>query len=446
MRSRERDAGQVRIVPELRKLVEFRRLNFMDSDYGVAEKVDAVFCRNVIIYFDRPTQEKILGRLSSYLKPGGYLFVGHSETSARYGSAAGGAGAGACTGSCMADAGNGCREVYVQPGESHLVRGPAILRTVLGSCVGVTFWHAGLEIGALCHPMLPHHPETGGQAEPRSGAALRGFRDSRPGGSIRCAGHPAGEIQVKLFGGADVLQVQRHESASDRGQAEPRNGAGGSARRGIRRGGVATRRARRFSHSTFIPSTGEVRLRRLGVDGGKRRAGGDGRREGSGFDRGRFSRGTPDTGACALVRSCDRGDRDCGRSVCGGGEDRRRGPGRDYAGHRDAAHGRHDFSAEDHDAASYPGGDLFEPGGGRDAQCAGGAGKRRGGDRDQAAAGGAAISGRSEHDAVRCGEGGCRARLRPAEPKAHGGTQADGGCGFVRGRRSRWRRPRRRWS
>jgi chemotaxis protein methyltransferase CheR len=63
-----------------RKLVEFRRLNFMDSDYRLAEKMDAVFCRNVIIYFDRPTQEKILRRLSSYLKPGGYLFVGHSET------------------------------------------------------------------------------------------------------------------------------------------------------------------------------------------------------------------------------------------------------------------------------------------------------------------------------------------------------------------------------
>jgi chemotaxis protein methyltransferase CheR len=80
MRSRERDADRVRIVPELRKLVEFRRLNFMDSDYRLAEKMDAVFCRNVIIYFDRPTQEKILRRLSSYLKPGGYLFVGHSET------------------------------------------------------------------------------------------------------------------------------------------------------------------------------------------------------------------------------------------------------------------------------------------------------------------------------------------------------------------------------
>ncbi len=80
MRSRKPDTDQVRIVPELRKLVEFRRLNFMDADYGLGEKADAVFCRNVIIYFDRATQEKILGKLSSYLKPGGYLFVGHSET------------------------------------------------------------------------------------------------------------------------------------------------------------------------------------------------------------------------------------------------------------------------------------------------------------------------------------------------------------------------------
>jgi chemotaxis protein methyltransferase CheR len=70
----------VRIVPELRRLVEFRRLNFMDADYGVSEKADAIFCRNVIIYFDRETQRTILGKLTNNLKPGGYLFVGHSET------------------------------------------------------------------------------------------------------------------------------------------------------------------------------------------------------------------------------------------------------------------------------------------------------------------------------------------------------------------------------
>ena len=80
MRSRDRDSDRVRIVPELRQLVEFRRLNFMDADYQLGEKADAIFCRNVIIYFDRTTQEKILSRLVSWLVPRGYLFVGHSET------------------------------------------------------------------------------------------------------------------------------------------------------------------------------------------------------------------------------------------------------------------------------------------------------------------------------------------------------------------------------
>jgi len=80
MRSREPDSEQVRVVPELRRSVEFRRLNFMDADYGLSEKADAIFCRNVIIYFDRPTQERILQKLSNCLAPGGYMFVGHAET------------------------------------------------------------------------------------------------------------------------------------------------------------------------------------------------------------------------------------------------------------------------------------------------------------------------------------------------------------------------------
>jgi chemotaxis protein methyltransferase CheR len=80
MRSREPGSGQVRVVPELRRCVEFRRLNFMDADYGLVEKADAIFCRNVIIYFDRPTQERILQKLSNCLAPGGYMFVGHAET------------------------------------------------------------------------------------------------------------------------------------------------------------------------------------------------------------------------------------------------------------------------------------------------------------------------------------------------------------------------------
>jgi chemotaxis protein methyltransferase CheR len=80
MHSRERGEDLVRVVPELRHMVEFRRLNFMNSDYGISERIDAIFCRNVIIYFDRPTQERILGMLARLLLPGGYLFVGHAET------------------------------------------------------------------------------------------------------------------------------------------------------------------------------------------------------------------------------------------------------------------------------------------------------------------------------------------------------------------------------
>ena len=80
LRSKKRAQGLVRLVPEIRSKVAFRRLNFMDQDYAIADAMDMVFCRNVIIYFDRPTQQLVLSRLCRHLRPGGYLFMGHSET------------------------------------------------------------------------------------------------------------------------------------------------------------------------------------------------------------------------------------------------------------------------------------------------------------------------------------------------------------------------------
>jgi chemotaxis protein methyltransferase CheR len=79
LRGRNHASDRMRVVPELRRLVEFRRLNFMDADFGLTERVDAIFCRNVLIYFDRPTQERILQKLVAYLYPEAYLFVGHAE-------------------------------------------------------------------------------------------------------------------------------------------------------------------------------------------------------------------------------------------------------------------------------------------------------------------------------------------------------------------------------
>jgi chemotaxis protein methyltransferase CheR len=79
-RSRNRADALVRIVPELRRRITFHQLNFMDGDYRIRDIFDVVFFRNVLIYFDRPTQEAAIDKICRNLAPGGYLFVGHSES------------------------------------------------------------------------------------------------------------------------------------------------------------------------------------------------------------------------------------------------------------------------------------------------------------------------------------------------------------------------------
>jgi len=70
----------VRVVPTLRQYVSFCYLNFMDTSYGIREMFDIIFCRNVLIYFDRPTQEAVINKLCRHLHPGGFLFISHSES------------------------------------------------------------------------------------------------------------------------------------------------------------------------------------------------------------------------------------------------------------------------------------------------------------------------------------------------------------------------------
>jgi chemotaxis protein methyltransferase CheR len=70
----------VRVIPELRSKVSFRRINFMDSQYAVDKSFDIVFCRNVLIYFDMETQQQVITKLSSRLKTNGFFFLGHSES------------------------------------------------------------------------------------------------------------------------------------------------------------------------------------------------------------------------------------------------------------------------------------------------------------------------------------------------------------------------------
>jgi len=80
LKSKEKTKKLVRINSILRSKTKFMRINFMDDHYAVNEQFDIVFCRNVLIYFDRETQEKVINKLCNYLRLEGFFFLGHSES------------------------------------------------------------------------------------------------------------------------------------------------------------------------------------------------------------------------------------------------------------------------------------------------------------------------------------------------------------------------------
>jgi chemotaxis protein methyltransferase CheR len=80
LKSRDPSKRIVRIAPEVRQKVTLLRLNLMDAQYAVPKDVHIIFCRNVLIYFDAPTQERVIRQFCEHLAPGGFLFMGHAET------------------------------------------------------------------------------------------------------------------------------------------------------------------------------------------------------------------------------------------------------------------------------------------------------------------------------------------------------------------------------
>ncbi len=84
LRAKDRSRQQVRIGPELRAAVRFGRVNLMEAPYQIERDMDVIFCRNILIYFDKETQQAVLGHLCDHLRPGGFLFLGHSETLAGF--------------------------------------------------------------------------------------------------------------------------------------------------------------------------------------------------------------------------------------------------------------------------------------------------------------------------------------------------------------------------
>jgi len=165
----------------------------------------------------------------------------------------------------------GLPDLNLQPGELYLARSPTILRTILGSCVGVTFWSPRLRIGALCHGILPRCPQ-GWLPEVDPSEEYR-YVDASIRHLVRqfvALGASRQELVIKVFGGADVLQVGW--AVQDRPTIGAMNCL--SAEEALESEGLAIfasdvrgTRGRRISFDT---ATGVVLLHRLGAGTGRK--------------------------------------------------------------------------------------------------------------------------------------------------------------------------------
>jgi chemotaxis protein methyltransferase CheR len=210
LKSKEADKPMVRIVPQLRSLVRFRYLNLAKTDFDFRETLDIIFCRNVIIYFDRPTQEAVLSRICHHLIPGGYLFTGHSETLNGMRLPLVAVSHTVYQQAVMTDRETELPIVYLKPAEMYVADRPTIVRTVLGSCLAVTMFNQRLKIAAICHALLPHPAGATPCSKENRTNVLKYIDCVIPEMVMRLKqyGIASEEIEVKIFGGADMLSAE----------------------------------------------------------------------------------------------------------------------------------------------------------------------------------------------------------------------------------------------
>ena len=80
LKSKDRANPTVRVMPQLQRDITLKYVNLINGPYDIKEKYNVIFCRNVLIYLDRATQERVINNLCHHLKPGGFFFIGHSES------------------------------------------------------------------------------------------------------------------------------------------------------------------------------------------------------------------------------------------------------------------------------------------------------------------------------------------------------------------------------
>lgn len=215
----EGSGSQIVVAPQIRALVAFRRINLIDPTWPIQIRFDAIFCRNVTIYFDRSTQERLYEHFVRHLEPHGYIVAGHSENlhwlpllspagPTVYRAAAPVRARPARSFAPPPPA--RARDVAIQSGGYHAAAQPAVVRTVLGSCVAACLFDPERGVGGMNHFMLPDGCETG-WAPTRFGThAMEALIEA-----LARAGADRRRLQAKVFGGAHVLVAARANPIPD---------------------------------------------------------------------------------------------------------------------------------------------------------------------------------------------------------------------------------------
>lgn len=155
-------------------------------------------------------------------------------------------------------------DIHLQPGELQLVSRPAIIRTILGSCVGVTFLHSRLGLGGMCHPMLPCRPaKPSARHNSAQNTRFVDFAIQEMARQLNALGAPREEVEVKLFGGADVLPVHNATTRPTVGRLNCEYALRTLEEEGFEVA-ASSLGGKRGINIRFDTRTGEVLLRRLG--------------------------------------------------------------------------------------------------------------------------------------------------------------------------------------
>ena len=194
------ESGKVRIRPDLRQMIAFRRLNLVAEPWPIRTTFDCIFCRNVVIYFDRPTQQRLFARFAEHLNPEGCLFVGHSENlhtatdrfvplgHTIY-----------CTKTAAWEEEPEAASITV--GDVFASARPACVTAILGSCVAACLFDSEARVGGMNHFMLPDGVGAGGGGDAaRFGVhALEILVDA-----LLTRGGERSRFEAKIFGGARI--------------------------------------------------------------------------------------------------------------------------------------------------------------------------------------------------------------------------------------------------